>query len=428
MPTAAYYTLGCKVNQYETEKIRQEMESSGFETVGFMNEADVYVINTCTVTAIADGKSRRALRQAVRRNPDALVVATGCYAELEADAIAGIDGVDLVVPNEDKDEIPHRAASRFPGMRRNGLGRTARPRTRTRAILKVQDGCDQFCAYCAVPFARAGKRSRDLHEIVREAETLAAFGYKEIVLTGIRLGSYCSPNGQIDTGVAELAERVCRVSGIERVRLSSIEAWEVSDKLISTMANNHAICPHLHVPLQSGDDAVLARMGRPYNAPAYRRVVETARKRIPDLAVSADVMVGFPGESDDEFERSRAFAEEMEFSRLHVFRYSSRPRARAARMEGQISEQIKERRSNVMIELGERMSQEFARTYVNREVSVLAEHKRAGSGKLTGHTRNYVEVEFDGPANLAGSVVTVRASDAVRGRLIGQTVNRTGGY
>lgn len=417
MPTAAYYTLGCKVNQYETEKIRQEMESHGFDTVPFSSAADVYVINTCTVTSVADGKSRHALRQATRRNPEAVVVATGCYSELEANAVGAIEGVDMVVANQDKGEIAARAASRFPALAPRPTVPT--PRIRTRAILKVQDGCDQFCAYCAVPHARPGKRSRPLEEVLREARTLAEFGYKEIVLTGIRLGSY----NDGDHGVAELVRQVSLVDGLARVRMSSIEAWEITDRLIETMAGDARVCPHLHIPLQSGEDGILRSMGRPYDTARFSEVVNRCKEAIPDLAVTTDVLVGFPGETDESFARTMDFVEQMRFSRLHVFRYSPRPHTRAVEMKDQVPQAVKESRSQVMIELGNRMASEFARRYIEKDVDVLVEHKKSSSGRLTGHTGNYIEVEFDGPPSLIGSIVSVRITATDGGRICGHATN-----
>jgi threonylcarbamoyladenosine tRNA methylthiotransferase MtaB len=417
LPTAAYYTLGCKVNQYETEKIRQEMESHGFDTVAFAGVADVYVINTCTVTAVADGKSRHAIRQAIKRNQEALVVATGCYTELESETVAAIDGVDMVVANEHKDEIAPRAASRFPGLTPRAL--ISAPRTRTRAILKVQDGCDQFCAYCAVPYARSGKRSRLMEDILREARTLAEFGYKEIVLTGIRLGSY--DDAQAD--VAELANQISIIHGIARVRLSSIEAWEISDRLIQTIANNPRICPHLHVPLQSGDNETLQTMGRPYDTAKFSEIIDKCRQSIPDLGVTTDILVGFPGETDESFERTMAFVENMRFSRLHVFRYSPRPHTRAAEMREQVPQAAKEQRSVRMIELGNRMAEQFARQYVGQDISALLEHRRSANGKLTGHTANYIEVELDAPGRYAGEIVTFRASGVSGSKLTGRVTD-----
>ena len=416
MPTAAYYTFGCKVNQYETEKIRLEMESRGFDTVRFNAPADVYVINTCTVTSVADGKSRHAIRQANRRNPDSVVVVTGCYAELEPQAILTIPGVDLVFPNAEKSEIADRLRARFPD-----FPARARPaqelvqQQRTRAVIKVQDGCDHFCAYCIVPFARPRKCSRPIDDVLREAEALASHGYKEVVLTGIRLGSYSDSSA--DT--ADLAREIADIDGIARVRLSSIEPWEATDKLIAVMASSPKICPHLHIPLQSGADTVLSRMGRPYDASAYGELILKLREAVPGIAITTDILVGFPGETDDEFERCRAFVEEIGFSRLHVFRYSPRRGTRAESMDNHIPERVKERRSRTMIELGARLAHDFAKSRVGRTVSVLAEGKRTASGRLSGFTPDYIETEFEASGSDSGRIVEVIAAEAVGARLIG---------
>ena len=397
MPTAAYCTLGCKVNQYETERIREGLERIGFSTTSFASQADVYVINSCTVTGTADAKSRRALRQAALRNPDAFVVATGCYAELDPGAAAQIDGVDLVVGNDDKHSIPRVVLARFPDVRPNGH-RLARPRVRTRAVVKVQDGCSQFCAYCAVPYARPRPWSRDLPDVIAELRALAGFGYKEVVLSGIRLGSYAG-------GLPRLIRAAAEVEGIARIRLSSIEVWEINDELIETMAGNPKVCRHLHVPLQSGDAGALRLMRRPYMPEQYAATIRRVRGAIPELGLTTDVMVGFPGESPEAFERSYRFVEEMQFSRLHVFRYSPRPRTAAAGFPDQVREPEKARRSARMIELGGELMRRFSGRLVGSTVSVLVESRR--TELLSGFTDNYVEVQFAGSERLRGEIVPV---------------------
>lgn len=434
MPTAAYYTLGCKVNQYETEKIREKLESLGFSTVGFASLADVYVINSCTVTGIADAKSRHAVRQAIRRNPDAFIVATGCYAELSTDRIAEITGVDLVIGNDEKESIPERVAARFaavdgyhppqspldkggrnstplpgkgeahltPLLGKEGLGEVdyqQKPRIRTRAFVKIQDGCNQFCAYCAVPYARKNVWSREIPDVLSELRTLAEFGYKEIVLTGIRLGSYMP-------GLPKLITAASEIEGIERIRLSSIEVWEIDDDLLQAMTASQKVCRHLHVPLQSGDADVLRMMKRPYTPEKYMDTVRIAKKAIPELGLTTDVIVGFPGESDESFERSYNLVEEIGFSRLHVFRYSPRPKTAAADMPDQVQESVKTQRSEKMIELGRDSMCRFARKLAGQKVSVLVQSKRTEF--LSGITDNYVEVQFAGSSKLRGNIIEVK--------------------
>jgi threonylcarbamoyladenosine tRNA methylthiotransferase MtaB len=398
MPTAAYFTLGCKVNQYETEKIRERLEAIGFRTVGFASQADLYVINTCTVTSVADAKSRRAIRQAVRRAPDAIVVATGCFIELNPSAGKEFEGVDIVVGNEDKDTIPDIVSARFPNIQ-SSMRPDVKPRLRTRAIVKVQDGCRQFCSYCAVPLARRRVWSRDVDDVLEELRMLADFGYKEVVLAGIRLGSY-------DDGLPNLLRAVCSISGIERIRLSSIEVWEITDELIEVMGSSVKICRHLHVPMQSADDEVLKRMNRPYNAAWYADVVEKVRSRLPGVGLTTDVMVGFPGETEEAFENTFRFVEEMEFSRLHVFRYSPRDGTRAAEMNGRVPEGVKAQRSKRMKELGIRLMRRFAEKMIGFTVPVLVESRRCGD--LIGFTDNYVEVKLTGGDALRGAIVPVR--------------------
>lgn len=433
MIRVAYHTLGCKVNQYETEKIRQALENAGLATVPFHSSADAYIVNTCSVTSVADGKSRAAVRRALRTNPDAFVVVAGCYAELEPEVFRAIEGVDLVVPNAEKDSIAERVIARFaragaqtaeseeqglrprpssisqqskPFLRQTQNAVAARPRVRTRAVVKVQDGCDQFCSYCIVPHARRAKWSRPIEDVLAEVRALAGFGYREIVLTGIRLGAYRSAE-RPNHGLADLVRAVAAVDGVKRVRLSSVEPWEVDDSLLAAMRSSK-VCRHLHIPLQSGDDDVLARMNRPYTAADYRRIVRRVRDRIPGIAITTDVIVGFPGETENAFANTRGLIEELGFSRLHVFRYSPRKGTAAASMDGRISPEVKRRRAANLIELGKKAMRRFAESMVGQTLDVLVERRAARSNRLVGFTDNYIEVVFTGDAALAGRIVPVR--------------------
>jgi threonylcarbamoyladenosine tRNA methylthiotransferase MtaB len=422
----AYHTLGCKVNQYETEKIREALEGAGFATVPFSSSADAYVINTCTVTSVADAKSRAAVRRALRANPDAFIVVAGCYAELEPDSIRAIEGVDLIIPNDYKDSIADRIIARFantqsPRPHPDPLPqeREHRPRLRTRAVVKVQDGCDQFCSYCIVPHARSAKRSRPLSDVLAEVRALAEFGYREVVLTGIRLGSYAPGGGLQVRGTAsgttcpgrtclpELVGTVSEIEGVERIRLSSIEPWEVDEALLDAM-QSPTVCRHLHIPLQSGDDGILARMNRPYTADRYRGIVSQVRAAIPGVGITTDVIVGFPGESDAAFANTCALIEEVGFSRLHVFRYSPRKGTPAALMPGQVPSEVKKQRAENLIELGKNAMRRFAESLVGETLQVLVENRAGRPNHLTGFTDNYVEVSFSGDAALAGRIVPVR--------------------
>jgi len=402
--TASYHTLGCKVNQYETEVIRVNLEEAGFETVDFGSAADVVVINTCGVTSEADSKSRAAIRRATRISPDAYVIVCGCFAELEPGQIRQIDGVDLVVSNTEKESIPKTVIARFGGtphpdpLPREREMRT--PRSRTRAVVKVQDGCDQFCSYCIVPFARPVKVSRSVEDVLTELRSLAGFGYREIVLTGIRLGSY-------DSGGARLPQLIrasASVDGIERIRLSSVEPWEVGAAVLEAM-RHPKVCRHLHIPLQSGDDTVLAAMNRPYDSSEYLAMIAGVRESIPDIGITTDVIVGYPGESDDAFENTCRVIEAADFARLHVFRYSPRKRTKAAEMPGQIDASVKKERSERLIDVGRDAVARFAEGLTGKEVSVLVE-KHSELRKIgTGLADNYVEVAIACESSRKGQIV-----------------------
>lgn len=423
----AYHTLGCKVNQYETEKTREELECAGFQTVSFSTPADVYIINTCSVTSVADSKSRAAVRRALRLNPEAFVVVAGCYAELEPDAIRAIEGVDLVVPNAEKDAIAERILARFtphPGPLPIGAKELRpAPRIRTRAVVKVQDGCDQFCSYCIVPHARNRMWSRPAGDVVAEIRVLAEFGYNEVVLTGIRLGAYASgkrkaesgepqdsreqrAEGREGNGLPELVAAVSQVDGIERIRLSSIEPWEVDDSLLDAM-KLPKVCRHLHIPLQSGDDNVLRRMNRPYTASEYLETISRVRDRIPGIGITTDVIVGFPGETEEAFSNTRSVVESAGFSRLHVFRYSARQRTTAAWMPDQVPAEVKKQRAENLIELGASMMRRFATSLVGQTLDVLVETQANQPGHVVGFTDNYVETRIPGGSSLKGRIMPV---------------------
>ena len=419
------------MNQYETERIREALETAGFATVAFSSVADAYVINTCSVTGVADGKSRAAVRRALKLNDRAFVVVSGCYAELEPGQIAEIEGVDLVVPNDDKDAIPERMVAHFgvvrphpsplpqgegvDGSRAQGerelrLHATeatgepeVRPRLRTRAVVKVQDGCDQFCSYCTVPYARSRKSSRSLDEVMAELGSLAEFGYKEVVLAGIRLGSYDDKGRRLP----DLIRQAVGIDGIERIRLSSVEPWEVDEELLGAMCSPK-VCRHLHIPLQSGDDDTLARMNRPYDSARYRAIVARVRERIPGIGITTDVIAGFPGETEEAFANTCALIEEIGFSRLHVFRYSARSRTRACALPDHVDAAVKKSRAERLAELGTLAMRRFASSLVGETLSVLVE--KSTPKLLTGFTDNYVEVAFPGDSSQRGEILRVRIS------------------
>ena len=404
----ALYTLGCKVNQYETQKIAEDFRSHGFEIVKFSEHADVYVINTCTVTQTADSKSRQAARAAVKRNPEAAVIITGCYADTSPEQLKKIEGVNLVIGNEGKENLAELVLKSLAVDVKIRNPQSAIRNVRTRALLKIQDGCDQYCSYCAVPLARPVMSNRPQAEVIYEAKELADNGYKEIVLTGIRLGRY-------ENGLSDLLAELADIQGIERIRLSSIELTDIPDDLIALMSENKKICRHLHIPLQSGDNDVLARMNRPYTAEEFASFVEEARLQVPGIAITTDIMIGFPGETEEQFENTFKFADCVKFARTHVFRFSSRPGTAAALFKNTVMECEKARRSRLLMEQAAKHQHEFACGLIGKNMPVLVE------SKCSGLTDNYVRVILDGAAG-AGEIVDVRIENVTRGTASGKVI------
>ena len=419
--SAAYITLGCKVNQYETEQIRCSLEANGFMTVGQNEPADVYIINTCSVTHTADSKSRSAIRKAIRANPEALVVITGCYSQLEPLAASAIDGVDMIVSNEDKESICDYVTARL-GIDRKYLSPSHQKitrRIRTRAVVKVQDGCDNYCSYCIIPFARSKMVSRPVEEVTDEVRSLVDAGFQEIVFTGIRLGSYFWQNNTI----ADLLHRCAAIDGIGRIRLSSIEPWEITDDLLAAM-NSPKVCRHLHVPLQSGDDATLASMNRRYSSRQYLDTLDNIRNRLSGIGITTDVIVGFPGEDQKAFETSMQTVKMAAFARLHVFRFSPRDRTAAISMPNQVSSQEKQRRAEIMETLGQEQQLAFASLWIGRILPVLLESETASAGVYRGYTDNYIEVNVASSQHWKNRIVNVKILDIIDNRVVqGEMVN-----
>ncbi len=405
--SVAYVTLGCKVNQYETEQIRHALESSGFVTVSQADSADVYIVNTCSVTHTADSKSRAAIRKSVRANPDALVVVTGCYSQLEPLDVAHIDGVDIVIPNDQKDSISGYIAARLGvDVDQTNSALNVPHRTRTRAVVKVQDGCDNYCSYCIIPYARPHMNSRPLPDVIEEIRSLSDAGFQEIVLTGIRLGSYKWENSTI----TDLVHDCSKVSSIGRIRLSSIEPWEITDCLLDAM-DNPKVCRHLHIPLQSGDDAILTAMNRRYNTKEYLETLDRVRNRIPGVGITTDVIVGFPGEDSEAFENTLNIVREASFTRLHVFRFSPRSRTAAVGMPGQVDAQQKQIRAEQLEKLGLEQQREFASSWVGKVLPVILESETKSSCVFRGYTDNYIEVNVFAPHNQKNKIIDARILD-----------------
>ena len=416
MPKAALHNLGCKVNAYETEAMQQQLEERGYEIVSFDQKADVYIINTCSVTNIADRKSRQMLHRAKKLNPEAVVVAAGCYVQVASDALKEDDSVDIIVGNNNKARLADILEEYMKDRQGDEGGyvldiarareyeelHVSRLGEHTRAFIKVQDGCNQFCSYCIIPYARGRVRSRKPEDVEAEVKGLVARGYREVVLTGIHLSSYGTEHmegspvkgGDWDSGpLWDLIERIHRVEGLERIRLGSLEPRIITREFAEKLAGLPEFCPHFHLSLQSGCDATLKRMNRHYTTEDYLRRCGILREIFDHPAITTDVIAGFPGETEEEFEETRSFLETVRFYEMHVFKYSKRQGTRAAVMEDQVSEQVKARRSDVLLELEKTMSREYRERFAGSRVSVLFEEAAEIGGKwyMMGHTPQYVK-------------------------------------
>lgn len=429
MKKAALHNLGCKVNAYETEAMQQLLEEAGYEIVSFHEKADVYVINTCSVTNMADRKSRQMLHRAKKMNPDAAVVAAGCYVQTKEEEAKQDLAIDILIGNNQKNELVHRLdeffAEREEANAENAqkesdtnhqnkveavvdinhepqcfeemsLTKTAE---HTRAFVKVQDGCNQFCSYCIIPYARGRVRSRNIESVLKEIRGLAKMGYQEVALAGIHLSSY---GVDCEESLLHLIQEIHKIDGIRRIRLGSLEPQIVTEEFARELSSLEKICPHFHLSLQSGCDATLKRMNRKYTAAQYEEGCRLLRKYFTHPAITTDVIVGFPGETEEEFETTKAFLEKIHFYEMHIFKYSKRQGTRAAVMENQVPEEIKTKRSAELIALSERMSNEFRSYYLGREEEVLFEEPAEINGKTmyVGYTKEYVKVATESDESL----------------------------
>lgn len=425
MKKAALHNLGCKVNAYETEAMQQMLVQAGYEIVPFTEKADVYVINTCSVTNMADRKSRQMLHRAKSKNPDSIVVAAGCYVQTKEQEAACDEAIDIIIGNNMKHELVERIAE-FEKERQDVcavidindrqqeyeelfLETTGE---HTRAFIKAQDGCNQFCSYCIIPYARGRVRSRKMENVLEEVNRLAKAGYQEVVLTGIHLSSY-----GVDTGesLLELIQKINEIDTIKRIRLGSLEPRLITREFTEQLAKVEKICPHFHLSLQSGCDETLKRMNRKYTAEEYAASCEILREYFDHPAITTDVIVGFPGETEEEFATTKAFLERIHFYEMHIFKYSKRQGTRAAVMEDQIPEEIKTVRSSELIELGEKMSQEFREYYKNTTQEVLFEEKVTLNGEevYVGYTKEYVKIAKASEDNLENVLYSGKISQAI---------------
>lgn len=431
MKKVAFYTLGCKVNQYETEAMTELFENSGYEAVDFDERADVYVINTCTVTGLSARKSRQAIRKAKTVNKDAIVAVVGCYPQTAPDEVEGMADVDIMIGTRERLKIlEYIAAYQAGGPKVKAVGdimhdrgfealKIDRYKDRTRAFLKIQDGCSQFCAYCIIPYARGPVRSRLPGDILEEVEKLATAGFREVVLTGIHIASY--GRDLQDMSLLKLIESIHAVEGIDRLRLGSIEPRIVTTEFADAAASLKKLCPHYHISLQSGCDATLKRMNRKYTTEEYRRVIVLLREKVPDVAISTDVMTGFPGETVEEFEATVEFLKEMKFSKMHVFKYSPRKGTPAASFENQVRGDVKEERSNRLIRLSEEQTLEYNSRFCGRKLPVLFEQRvKDREGFFEGLTPNNIRVVCPGNAGLEGNIADAWLKAAVKDHVVGE--------
>lgn len=447
MKKAALHNLGCKVNAYETEAMQEMLEKAGYEIVPFKEGADLYVINTCTVTNIADRKSRQMLHRARKMNPDAVVVAAGCYVQAKEKEIQVDDCIDIVLGNnkkqnliealeeyerthnadcnvtENEKNVKNQENDRKAEIKMEEIGKTkeyenlhlTKPGDHTRAYIKVQDGCNQFCTYCIIPYARGRVRSRSMEDVTEEVRTLAENGYKEVVLTGIHLSSY-GIDFDKERHLLDLIRAVHQIEGIERIRLGSLEPGIITEEFAEAISKLPKMCPHFHLSLQSGCNATLKRMNRRYTSEEYAERCGILRKYFENPALTTDVIVGFPGETEEEFEASRNFVDSIDFYETHIFKYSRREGTKAAVMPDQVSEGKKSVRSAEMIEMGEQKRRAYEESFIGKEVEVLVEEEIERNGEIfwTGHTKEYIKIALQSRENLRNCIVKVQIEDALQ--------------
>ncbi len=429
----AFYTLGCKVNQYETEAMRSMFESHRYEVVPFEEYADVYVINTCTVTNLGDRKSRQMIRRARKNNADAIIAVVGCYAQTAAEEVSSIEGVNIIIGTKDRTRIIALIEQiQDKGQQINAVQDIMQAKDfedlqistfkdKTRAFLKIQEGCNQFCSYCIIPYARGPIRSRKPADVLTEVQKLTDAGFKEVVFTGIHIASYGKDIGDIH--LIDLIEEVHQVSGIARIRLGSIEPTLITQEFIERALKLPRLCPHYHISLQSGSDDTLKRMNRKYTTTQYKQVVQMLRESFEDVGITTDMMVGFPGETEQEFKESLQFVENIKFSQVHVFKYSARKGTPAATFEHQVLASEKENRSKRMIEVAKCNERVFYQKHINTYMLVLFEqHFNNEEDMYEGLTPNYIRVVVKSSESLAGKLCKIKLSRIEEGYLVGEMV------
>lgn len=435
MAKIAFYTLGCKVNQADTASMENLFLRSGHQLVSFDGEADVYIINTCVVTNTGQRKSRQTIHRAIRKNPNALIVVTGCYPQTAAEEVKAIAGVDMIIGNQDRAQIVQLVEERLAHRQTDTLDAVHKLTAstafeemaagditdKTRAFLKIQEGCNQFCTYCIIPYARGPLRSRSLESIRTETQRLISAGFKEIVLIGIHLGCYGKENSDGPT-LYDAVKTVLDVPGVQRLRLGSLESVEVEPRLLTLMQEDARFCRHLHLPLQSGCDKVLQAMHRPYTTAKFKTLLADIKTRVPDIAITTDVIVGFPGETEADFETTCKFAESCGFSKMHIFPFSARKGTPAEKFAGAVTEAVKKERADILGRIDETMHKTFLQAMVGQNAEVLFEQP-AGEDYFEGLTGNYQRVFVkSGGRNLGGEILPVKITAFDGEKLLGKII------
>lgn len=435
MAKIAFYTLGCKVNQADTASMENLFLRSGHQLVSFDGEADVYIINTCVVTNTGQRKSRQTIHRAIRKNPNALIVVTGCYPQTAAEEVKAIAGVDMIIGNQDRAQIVQLVEERLAHRQTDTLDAVHKLTAstafeemaagditdKTRAFLKIQEGCNQFCTYCIIPYARGPLRSRSLESIRTETQRLISAGFKEIVLIGIHLGCYGKENPDGPT-LYDAVKTVLDVPGVQRLRLGSLESVEVEPRLLTLMQEDARFCRHLHLPLQSGCDKTLQAMHRPYTTAKFKTLLADIKTKVPDIAITTDVIVGFPGETEDDFETTCKFAESCGFSKMHIFPFSARKGTPAEKFVGAVTEAVKKERADILGRIDETMHKAFLQAMVGQNAEVLFEQP-AGEDYFEGLTGNYQRVFVkSGGRNLGGKILPVKITAFDGEKLLGEII------
>ena len=432
----AFATLGCRVNQYETEAMTEKFILDGYEVVAFEEFADVYVINTCTVTNMGDKKSRQMISRARKLNGDSVIAVVGCYSQIQPENVARIDGVDIVLGTRNKGDIVEYVKKCMKDrkkiievnevLKNNKFEdlKIEKYQNKTRAFLKIQDGCNKFCSYCLIPFARGGICSKDPKILMSEAEKLAEHGFKEIILSGIHTASY-GIDLKNDWSLIKVIEEINKIEGIERIRIGSIDPTFFNEDVIKRISNIEKLCPHFHLSLQSGCDRTLERMNRHYDTALYRKITEELRESIKDVSITTDVIVGFPGESEDEFNETYAFLRDIKLSRMHIFKYSPREGTKAAAMKDQISGNIKDERSSLLEKLNKELEYAFMSRFIGRNMNVLYEQHFDNSQNIfEGYTPNYIKVVSEFQGDLRDKIMNTEIMSIENEHMLGSICNK----